>query len=411
MNYDVLIVGAGASGLYCACRILSKRKVHLAVIDSNDSAGKKLLLTGAGRCNLTNADIDSKYYMTDTPDMLKGILDHHSSRDALDFFRDELGVLTSERNGLFYPSTFRADTVVNAMCSYLADKGAEFIFKTFVTDIVKEGDEFIINSEYRARTVVIAVGGATYMDTGSVGSIGQVVSHLTSVNKLIPLHPALVPLKTLEKDITSISGARSYCDLVLYEDRRTDKVLARSSGEILFTLYGVSGICVLDVSGHAVKAMSEGKRPVLSVNFLKMTHDEAIDAVRHNVACFADRTPSKALNGLIRDDILAIILDRLGLGKYKRALDLTDDDIERLAECMTAFKLTINGSLSFENAQVTMGGLSMTSFTSDLEFKQTPGGFVCGESLNCNGICGGYNLQFCWSSAAAAADGVLKCLN
>ena len=412
MRYDVLIIGAGASGLYCACRILSESGVRLGIIDSNDSVGKKLLMTGAGRCNLTNYDMDPRYYMTDSPEMLAGLLRRHDENAALAFFRDELGVLTAERDdGLCYPATYRADTVVNAMRNYLIDNDADFILNTQVCSISRDDGGFTVNGSLHSKTIVIAVGGASYSLTGSNGSIIKLAAPFTGRGDLAPLYPALVPLKTLEKDITSISGARAYCDLKLYEDRRSDKVLAESSGEILFTKYGVSGICVLDVSGYAVRAMAEGKRPVLSVNLLKISFPKARIEVETNLLTFPDRSPSQALNGLVRDDILAIILDRINLTEVRNASDLSRTDIDNITECMTSFKLTITGSLSFDNAQVTNGGIMLSSVNDQMELKSTRALFICGEALNCNGICGGYNLQFCWSSASAAARGVLSCLN
>ncbi len=412
MNYDVLIIGAGASGLYCACRILSESGVRLGIIDSNDSVGKKLLMTGAGRCNISNYDMDPRFYMTDSPDMLASLLRHHDEKDSLDFFRDELGVLMAERDDkLCYPATYRSDTVVNAMRNYLIDNDADFIMNTQVYSISRDDGGFTVNGSLHSKTIVIAVGGASYSRTGSNGSILKLAAPFTGSGDIAPLYPALVPLKTMEKDITSISGARAYCDLNLYEDSRTDKVLAESSGEILFTQYGVSGICVLDISGYAIKAMTEGKRPVLSVNLLKMSYPKARVKVETNLLNFPDRSPSQALNGLIRDDILAIILGRLNLTEVRRASDLSRADIDNITECMTSFKLTITGSLSFDNAQITTGGIMLSSVNDQMELKSTPGLFICGEALNCNGICGGYNLQFCWSSASAAAEGVLSCLN
>ena len=411
MRYHVIVIGAGASGLYCACRLLSKSRISLALIDSNSTAGKKLLLTGSGRCNLTNADIDTRYYMTDSPSALKRILEYHTNKDVIDFFRNELGVLVSEKSGLYYPSTYRADTVVNAMNNYLKDRGADFIMNTSVVSVESDNEGYVINNKYQARTVVIATGGASYPQTGSIGSIFRLTGNLVAPDEISPLFPALVPLKTLEKDIAAISGARAYCDITLYDNRKLDNALTVSSGEILFTQYGVSGICVLDISGYAVKAMAEGKRPVISVNFTKKSYNDTLCDIKYNIDKFPQRSAVCALNGLMRDDLLNIILDRSDIDKHKDVSALSEADIRKIAENMTAFKLTICGSLPFENAQITTGGLRLDSVNEYMEIKNSHGAFVCGETLDCNGICGGYNLQFCWSSAAVAAEGVLKCLN
>ena len=408
MKFDVLIVGAGAAGMYCACRMISRQHLRIAIIDSNSSAGKKLLMTGGGRCNITNEGISPDKYHTDSPDRLRRILDFHTSDDFLKFVRYDLGVLTSNNKGLYYPSTYRAETMVSALRNYLTDKGTEFIYDTPVHSVRRTNDGYIINDSYECSRLVFATGGASYPGTGSNGSYISILAPFLGKNDVEPLYPALVPLKTLEKDTRIISGTRSYCDITLYAG---DDTIASSSGEILFTDYGVSGICVLDISGAAVRTVAAGKKPVLSVNLLKKDSSSAEDDIRHNIVAFPSRIPVDALNGLIREDILKVILKRSKLDKVQKASMLSDNDIRVLAENMTSFKMTITGCTGFDNAQVTSGGIKLSAVTEDMELCNSEGIFICGESLNCNGICGGYNLQFCWSSAAAAAEGVLKCMN
>lgn len=411
MAYDVAIVGAGAAGMYCACKILSKRDASVALIDSNSRPGRKLLMTGGGRCNISNDSISPRDYHTDSMERLEDILTYHNTEDFLAFITDELGVLTSERSGLYYPSTFRSETVVNSLAQYITGHGGTFIGDTTVTSIKHEDGLFKINRDIASKTVVIATGGASYPVTGSNGSFISLLAPFTGKDDMEALYPALVPLKSSDSDIRRLSGIRVMCDLTLYGGRGKDQVLSSSSGELLFTDYGVSGICVLDVSGDAVRAMAAGNKPVLSVNMIKTSSDEAVSLVSRLCSIFPDRSVKSALMGVLREEITDVILARLKLSKDMKAGDADGKIIRSIADMMTSFKININGSLGFDNAQITSGGLKLSSLTKSLEIEGHKGLFACGEMLDCNGICGGYNLQFAWSSAAVAADGVLSCLN
>ncbi|MBP5262147.1 MAG: aminoacetone oxidase family FAD-binding enzyme [Clostridiales bacterium] len=412
MTYDCVIVGAGAAGLYCAARILASRpSCRIAIIDSNHTAGKKLLLTGGGRCNLTNSSIELSGYNTDDIDILRHIIEHHDADSVIDFFSQELGVMVSNKDSLYYPATFRASTVVNALCNYLSEKNAEFIFDERVVSVVKTDSCYVINNHYRSRSVVVAAGGASYPKTGSDGNFVTLLSDLTDPSDIVELHPALVPLVTAEKDTKRLSGAKVCCSLKLYPDASMNECIDRSRGELLFTDYGISGILVLDISGSAVHELSCGFNPAVSINLLNdLTYSQSLDLIKTITARFPERRIIDALAGLVRDDVLFVALNRIKINKDTVCRKLTSDDNKRIAEILTSFVLTINGYKGYEQAQITSGGIKLSACDELLNLRSSPGLFVCGESLNCNGICGGYNLQFAWSSASLAAEGVISCL-
>ena len=404
MIYDCVIIGAGASGLYCASRILSQKDLSVAVIDLGNRPGKKLLMTGGGRCNLSNRSIDISKYYTDNPTILKEILASHGSEDALRFFTDVLGLAVSYDGDLVYPSSYRASTVLDSIVCYLKEHNCSFIFDTAITSVLLSDGIYDLGNDIKARTVVLAAGGASYPETGSNGSFINILKSFQDV-KITPLLPSLVPLKTAERDIFTLSGKRVKCHLDLYQNRKRTDILSSSDGELLFTDYGVSGICVLDISGFAVRAIKNGQRPVLVV---KLCDPEK---VRYNLSIFPERCISDALIGVLQKDLIDVLLKRTGIDCTRTVSTLSDKEVEIVASGISEMMLSITGSRSYDQAQVTTGGVDLSSLDRNLSVPGHNNFFVCGESLNVDGICGGYNLQFAWSSADLASKGVIGCLS
>ena len=411
MTYDCLIIGAGASGLYCAARILAQRECRVAIIDSNHIAGKKLLMTGGGRCNLTNSSIELNKYNTDDPDRLGRILELHDHKAVITFFEKELGIALTAKDNLYYPATFKAPTVVNGLVNYLQERGCDLIFDEEVLSIAKTDNNYVINSNYRAKNIVLATGGASYPKTGSKGAFVSLLTHFVDDDSIVPLKPALVPLTIAEKDIKRLSGAKSACSLKLYSGSDKSDIIGRSSGELLFTDYGISGIMVLDISSAAVNLIAKGGKPIVSVNLLNKPYNEALELIRYVTGHFPDRRIIDALAGLVRDDIVYVALGRIKTSKDKLCSKITDAEIQSITDVLTGFDLTVTGSKGFDNAQITSGGLKLSCVNDYLSLPSYDSFFVCGETLNCDGICGGYNLQFAWSSADLASEGVIRCLN
>jgi len=410
MIYDCLIIGAGASGLYCACRLLYKHKCSVAIIDSNHVPGKKLLLTGGGRCNLSNSTVNTDNYFSDDNSAVESIIRDHDPSCTVNFFEQVLGMSVTSKDNLIYPSTFRSSTVVDALYNYLIDKNADMFFDETVDSVIYNDGYYLINGTYRSRCVVFAAGGASYPKTGSNGSYMSILSNLSDNVTVLPLRPSLVPLIAADRDIKKLSGARIYCDICLYSDNTLTDRIASSSGELLFTDYGISGIMVLDISGAAVRLMARGGKPVVSINLLKMSTEQAKDLIERLVSMFPNRRVIDAISGIIRDDILLVVLGRIKLNRDKECHQMSAAEVNALAENLTSFRLIISGSKDLDMAQVTTGGISFSSVDNNLQIKGLDKVFVCGESLNCDGICGGYNLQFAWSSADKVSEGVINCL-
>ena len=264
--YDCLIIGGGAAGLYCAAKlsrsVFSGKRV--AIIEGGNRVGKKLALTGSGRCNLSNSEIDLSKYNTDDSNKLGKSISRYGYLETSDFYENVLGVVLEQKGTLIYPSTLKSSTVVDALRFYLADNKIETILNERVSSVSRNKFyELTTESEktYVAKNLVIATGGITYPSTGSTGDIINILKDITDDSFYIPFKPALTSLTSDTPGIKALAGIRCRGDVRIVDSKGTVK--AKSEGEILFTKEGgISGICVMDVSDSVVKLIDEGESTI-----------------------------------------------------------------------------------------------------------------------------------------------------
>lgn len=386
-KYNALIIGAGASGLMCACSLASLGVTDIAVVERNEKPGKKLLMTGNGRCNVSNEHISAADYNSDDPEKLDAILSCYDVSYTKEFFEKELKVKLSSKGDLIYPRTFRSDTVLTALRDMCEDAGVTFISDTFVETI---SDDLTVNGDISARYIVLATGGASYPVTGSDGNTYKLInSVIHDSNAFAKICPALVQLKSSDKDIRKLSGSKAQVDVRLFIDR---KEASREKGELLFTDYGVSGICILQLSSVYNRAKLHGiKEAYILADLLpELSDDEAYDEVALRLASGSNRSDASKLSGLIPADIASVVCSRKG--------DITDN--------LKNFRINISGSMDLDRAQVTSGGLKLGALNPPLSLKKKSSVYVIGEAVNVDGPCGGYNLQWAWSSAFAASNDI-----
>ena len=405
----------GAAGLFCAARLV--RTLYsggkILIIESGPRVGRKLALTGSGRCNLTNGSFDPSSYDTDDLEKLISSFEKFGYYETSDFYENVLGVVLEQKGSLVYPATLKSSTVIDSLRFYIADNGVESVLNERVSSLKNKAELYEIKTDskktYLSKNVVIATGGITYPSTGSTGDVVEILKKYTSDSSFVPFKPALTSLSSDAQGIKALAGIKCRGDVKLLDSRGI--VRGRSEGEILFTKEGgVSGICVMDISGTAVKLIDSGDKDVKVVlNLTGKTAGEILQMVYIRRQMYPHRNCADALSGMLLRSITDFVMKRMGVKCDKMTLrELDDSQIAEFSNLLCAFPINITGYGDVDKAQVSSGGLKLSELTENMQVKNESGLYVIGEAINVNGICGGYNLQWAWTSAALAAEGISR---
>lgn len=395
----------------------------VTIYEHRSEAGRKLLMTGNGKCNLTNQRMGMSYYYCDSgygQQIVRSVLAEFDEARTLSWFH-EIGLLTYDRDGYVYPQSEQAVTVRDVLVRECLLCGIKFRYDTDVYPLLCREEatgQFVIGRE-RYERLIFACGGKSERQTGSDGS-GYELAKRFGHQIHTPL-PALVPLYTDEADWECMAGVRAKARLRLFVEGRE---AGASFGELQMTAQGISGIPVLELSRIAVHAIHEGKRVEAEICFLNGWECEQIEALlRRMLARTRERDCgfSKAgetgnaleaflqtrLTGIVNSKILLFLLHRV-CGEIG-ILHNGQPDEERLAakaaRQLHSCRIRISGHGKLEHAQVTSGGVSLDEVTARLESRLCEGLFFAGEMLDVDGSCGGYNLQWAWSSGYTAGMG------
>lgn len=413
-NYDCIIVGGGAAGLYCAAQLartafFSGKKI--LIIEGGSRVGNKLALTGSGRCNLSNTEIDLTKYNTDDQYKLEACINKYGETDTSYYFENVLGVVLEQKGTLVYPATLKSSTVVDALRFYLEDNKVETVLKEKVVSVAKSETLFEVKTDadktYLTKNLVIATGGITYPSTGSTGDVLKLVEGLTDSTCFVPFKPALTSLSSDMVGIKAMAGIRCRGDVKIIGSDGVIK--ARSEGEILFTKEGgISGICVMDVSDSVVRLFDEGDKDVKAVlNLTGKSGGEILQMIYIRRQMFPHRNCSDALSGMLLRNVTDFVMKKMGMKADKMTLrELNDRQLVDLTNLLCAFPIPVTGYGDVDKAQVSSGGFKLSKLDDNMQVKYCPGLYIIGEAVNVNGICGGYNLQWAWTSAALAAEGI-----
>lgn len=397
----IVVVGAGASGMMAAitaaglgCRVI--------LLDVNDRVGRKLLATGNGKCNFTNRDLEMGHYYGGSLEIPAKILEIFGLKETIDFF-EGLGMLVRERNGCLYPASEQASTVLDLLRLELDRLQVDVRCKEKVVRISKNREGFLIHTK-NGKTplgcdrVVLACGGCAAPAFGSDGSGYQLAKAFG--HAIVPSVPALVQLCCRDKDLKSVAGVRSQAKIKLsIEGRETPA----EQGELQLTEYGISGIVVFQLSRLAAGALAEGKKVSAFIDLLpewKLRELEQI--LEDRKKRYPQRTLEEFMTGILHKKLIFYFLRRSGLRPAQKVCDTEPGQLEKLFVGLKNWELRIQGTKGFENAQVSAGGVAFEGVTEGLESRKVPGVFFAGELLDVDGKCGGYNLQWAWSSGYVA---------
>lgn len=405
MTYDLIIIGAGASGLVAAIAAAGC-KSKVLVIEKKDTAGKKILATGNGKCNFTNLVQKPECYRSEDISFVMKVLSAFDLNRTIAFF-DDIGILAKERNGYLYPNSEQASSVVKALTMECRKLNVEFCYNEAVIDIkqpfytvITETTDSKRNSYY-AKSLIIACGGCASPKLGSDGS-GYKLARALGHTIIKPL-PALVQLRAADKYCKTVSGVRTEAVVKLFA---ANKMLAEEKGEVLFTDYGISGIPILQISRFAAKALDNNKELHIKLDLLPiLTAKELHNKLKDRIKLNPDRSTEEVLVGLLNHKLAYVIIKEAGLDPYKISARLTGQELSSLAGKIKEFVIHIKATNSFEDAQVCAGGVATAEIDADsMESKLHKGLYFAGEIIDVDGTCGGYNLQWAWSSGYLAGS-------
>jgi hypothetical protein len=409
LKHSLIIIGGGAAGLTAAL-IAKDHGIDVAIIEGADRIGKKILTTGNGRCNISNANINSDNYHSENPHFQKNTLDSFTTKDTINFF-ECLGLpLVTLDDGKMFPMSLQASSVLDILRFALEEKGIPIYKNTKAKEIINNNQSFMIsssdNATYQCEKLIIATGGKSAPKTGSDGSGYTLAKQLG--HSIISPTPALVQLKLNYNRLKALSGVKfdGYAEIFI-----NDKSAQKEFGEILFTDYGISGPPILQLSRIASFSISQNKRVSLTIDMLPTIESRDLNIFLCNHwSVFEDRSVYDSFIGIINKKVIPIILKEAEVEDiHKPCCNLSIKEKNALFLLLKQWKFEISGTNSFANAQVTAGGINTKEINAQtLESNIVPNLFFAGEVLDVDGDCGGYNLQWAWSSGAIAGKSASK---
>lgn len=401
MNTDCIILGGGAAGL-AACAHLCGAGLRVTLIERLDRVGKKIMASGNGRCNLSNADMRPSLYGRGAP-FVSRMFAQTPPEEVLAFF-SSLGLMTAQEDSRLYPRTMMASSVLDVL--RMACESADLRTGQRAVSLApsRRGGwcvQLADGTGVFAPTVLCAMGGSAAPHLGTDGD-GTRLLHALG-HGVTPLYPALVQLKCDHSALRSLKGVRVQAALTLEIDHAAD---AQERGELLFTDYGVSGVCVFQLSGAAACALAAHKRVRLLVNLLPEL--DAPGAWLDARISAHPRVSAQALFVGVFPRLLALaVLKQAGIHPDMQADALSPADRAALAQAVSAFPLPVTGTQGFAHAQVTGGGIPLDEIDpGTMASRLFDGLYIAGEALDVNGPCGGYNLHFAFAGGLTAAKAI-----
>ena len=405
MKTEIAVIGGGASGMIVAITARKSGK-EVVVLERKDRILKKVLITGNGRCNITNVNANISNYFGKNISSVENILNSFNPQDTMDFFNG-LGIICNEENrGKVYPLSGQASSVVDALRFEAERLGVRIETEFYVRKIEKEGFKFKIYSEERkkieAGRVIIAAGGQSYPELGSNGSGFELAKELG--HSVTRLSPSIVQLKSEKHQVKGLQGIKTDAAVTAYGD---NKKICTYDGELLFTDYGISGNVVFNISF----VMPLYKNVEFEIDFMeKFDYNELYEILKERKKMMSHLTMENYFNGMINKKLGQFLSKVSGIEKLSKPVkDLNDSEIRKLCTVLKKYRIKILDTTGFKNAQVTAGGVSLDEVNSEtLESKIVKGLYFSGEVLDVYGECGGFNLQWAWASGYIAGKNAAK---
>lgn len=394
-KYDVIIIGGGAAGLTCGVQIAENSNLKILIIEAGERVGKKLAATGNGQGNVSNSDININHYRSGNLDVVKKVACTPNVENQTDLWQSGLEpffpmLFSVDDRGRVYPSGKQASALVDALLHKISARGIELKLSSRVTDIKKlpEGsfEVTVENGEKCLATrLVLATGGKAQKQFKTDGSAYRLAEKLG--HKITPLYPSLVQLKTDTACTKTLKGIRTVCKVCAIVN---GQAVRTEVGDVIFTDYGVSGNAIFYIS----PAFSNRTGQIILDLLPEFTYKQVAEALKKRIE-----------SGYITSEILSgLVHNQIGRAVIKRA---TTEDINIIVHTIKNFSLEVTGTLGFDYAQVTHGGVDMRDISDNLQSKLVKNLYFAGEILDVDGDCGGYNLHWAFTSAKTVANAIL----
>ena len=394
------IIGGGASGMMSAI-LLNREGFDVTILEKNSTLGKKILMTGNGRCNYFNQDIGVDKYYTSDYEFLKTIVNEENILKVKEFL-NSLGLVPRIKNGYYYPMSNTATSVLNAFLTEIERLKIKTILDSEINNIKRKENKYQImvnGKKMLFDKIIIAIGSKAGLKENAnyelLNSLGI---------KMTPILPALCPLVLNGDFFNKWSGIRAEARVSIYAN---DKFLKSDLGEVQLTDYGISGICVMNLSSLASKALYQKQKVKVHLNFLPNIEKENIDkwlTLRDNT--LYQRTVIELLESIIPYKLLYILVSKAGIKSNCHYKSLTKKEKDDLINNLSDLTLEIRETKEIFKGQVVTGGIPINRVKTTLEDKEYAGLYYTGEILDVDGICGGFNLGFAWLSSIVVSEDI-----
>lgn len=406
---DSIIIGGGASGVL-ASLVASDLGANVSIVEGQNRILRKVLITGNGRCNISNKNIVYPYrnFHSNNKEFYQKILDKFTVNDTVELFYIYGLPIIQTREGKMYPQSLQASSVIDLLLLNLEERNIPVYLNNKVNSIIKKDNKFIIrtdNNLFEAKKILIACGGKANPNTGSDGSIFTILKKLGH-NIIKPL-PSIVQLKLDYEHLKAISGVRFDALASVIVD---GEVKRKEFDEVLFTDYGISGPAILQLSREASIGLDKNKDVKIVLDlFPHHSEDELKEILDIRFSLFSHRSIFQFLIGFIHKKLITALLKDLGLDSiHKTCFSLTHKEKVNLIKLLKNWEFKCIDTNGFINAQTTIGGVDTNEVSSEtLESKLIKGLYFSGEVLDVDGDCGGYNLQWAWSSGYVAGSNLV----
>lgn len=397
---NIAIVGGGPAG-FAAGILASNSNNRVVIFEKNPEVLKKLLLTGNGKCNYRNANQSLDKYHTTYPD-IAAIINPTNLKLVSDFWNN-LGIIPIIKNGYYYPFSEKASSMKSALLKKSEDLGITIKCHTEITNIEYKENKFLVQTSNFTETfdkVIIATGSLAYPKTGSTGfgyEVAQKYNH-----HIVSLNPSLVQLVSNSSITSNWSGIRSN---VIVKNIEDNKICKEESGEIQLTDYGVSGICIFNLSRNISIGLTKGKKEKISINFVPWCQSNFLEFLNNRHQELPNRNITELCDAFLNYKLLYAICKYSHINPDKSWDKLTAIEQKLFAQNLTDFELIITATKDYNYSQVCSGGVSLADLNlQTLESLKIPGLYFCGEVLDLDGDCGGYNLTIAILSGIIAGS-------